>query len=226
MELTMAAQEDASPWEIPPPATVSIQSSSAAETPLPGRAYFSRLGIVRRKPSRADAPPTASKSCSDKLALKQCTSLLSAVTSLLVEPCYLDSLVLPASRYSSAACHRAFSREGRMGAALAAAAAWSGGYAFHPFAVETTDHVFEWSREAVRTRARRGISASSVAAAWSASGVEESIIGGVLQGRKPFQEKGASRMSRRHLWKAASKLADLMDDGYCENRDQLNRPTY
>lgn len=240
MELTMAAQEDASPWEPRPPATAATMTeptpeqptmieptpASAEEPPLPGRAYFSRLGIVRRKPSRADAPPTASKSCSDKLALRQCTSLLSSLTSLLVDQCYLDSLVLPASQYSATACRRAFSTHGRMAPARAAAAAWSGGYAFRPFVVETTRHVFYLSREAVRARAGRGISPSNIAAGWTAAGVEESIVGGVLRGRKPFHRRGASSMSRRHMWRAASELAHLLGDGYGQLRDQLNRQTY
>ena len=93
MELTMAAQEDAAPWEVPAPAaatttsTVRNSGTPPPETaPLPGRAYFSLLGAVRRKPARADAAATASKSCSDKLALRQCVSLLSSAASLLVAP--------------------------------------------------------------------------------------------------------------------------------------------
>ena len=46
MELTMNAQDDATPWSV---ATedASIQESSEV---LEGRGYFSQLGIVRRKP--------------------------------------------------------------------------------------------------------------------------------------------------------------------------------
>lgn len=46
MELVMDAQEDATPWPLAVPIAVAdgdIQS-------LPGREYFSELGIVRRKP--------------------------------------------------------------------------------------------------------------------------------------------------------------------------------
>ncbi len=133
MELTMAAQADASPWDIPSPPSPpppsrprpSLSSPSQPGVPsppspppaatllLPGRAYFSLLGAVRRKPSRADAPPTLSKSCSDKLALRQCTSLLLSPTALLVGPrdAYARTLVLPRSRYSAAGCRRAFSGE-------------------------------------------------------------------------------------------------------------------
>lgn len=228
MELTMAAQDDASPWEVPPPPAAAPAIQPAAPGPLPGRAYFSRLGIVRRKPSRADAPSTASKSCSDKLALKQCTSLLSSLTALFVGPLpYLESLVLPASQYSAAACRRAFSPDGRM--VDLAAAAWPGSrYAFRPFVVETTDHVFHLSREAVRARARdrNAVSPCNIAASWLADGLQESIIGGVLQGKKPFHQGGASRMSRRHMWSAAAGLADLLDKEHYEIKDQLNRQTY
>lgn len=47
MELTMEAQEDATPW--PEPAN-SAEESAIEEKGLHGRGYFSQLGIVRRKP--------------------------------------------------------------------------------------------------------------------------------------------------------------------------------
>jgi tRNA-specific adenosine deaminase 1 len=133
MELIMSAQEDATPWPTttttttaslsttsnpsPPPSGANANANTNTNPPLTlllGRGYFSRLGIVRRKPSRGDAPPTASKSCSDKLALKQCTSLLSSLTSLFVSPAgvYLSTLVLPESQFSAVACRRCFSAAG------------------------------------------------------------------------------------------------------------------
>ena len=80
---------------------------------LLGRSNFSLLSIVRRKPSRRDAPPTMSKSCSDKLSQKQCVSILSCLTSLFVRPegMYLASLVMPAEQHAvcaSSGCERAF----------------------------------------------------------------------------------------------------------------------
>ncbi|RYP19004.1 hypothetical protein DL765_003587 [Monosporascus sp. GIB2] len=123
MELTMAAQADAAPWDIPsipsspfprPSSPFPSNSATPAEaepTALPGRAYFSLLGAVRRKPARGDAPPTLSKSCSDKLALRQCASLLSGLAALLVSPesAYVRNLVLPEAAYSAGGCRRAFS---------------------------------------------------------------------------------------------------------------------
>ncbi|PYH43225.1 tRNA-specific adenosine deaminase [Aspergillus saccharolyticus JOP 1030-1] len=140
MELTMAAQEDPTPWvqsscpstergsgsaphlesDAPTPShatTTTTTSDSATATLLDGRAHFSKLGIVRRKPARADADSTKSKSCSDKLALRQVTSLLSPSTALLVAvtpAAYLAGVVLPETEISEVGCQRAFGREGRM----------------------------------------------------------------------------------------------------------------
>ncbi|KAL7916179.1 adenosine deaminase/editase [Trichoderma velutinum] len=210
MELIMAAQEDASPWELPSPTPDSTQSAiSDSDSALPGRAYFSRLGIVRRKPARGDAPPTLSKSCSDKIALKQCTSLLSSLASLLVNPtnAYIETLVLPESQYSAAACERAFSATGRM--KPVAGKQWAEGYSFRPFNVEATSVEFEFSKRAVQARSKV-ISASNLAATWSASGFEETILGGVLQGRKQFDIRGASKTSRRQMWIKSKGLSDQL----------------
>lgn len=63
---------------------------------LRGRFNYSKKGYVRTKPGRMDSKITLSKSCSDKLAMKQVTSILNSMTwSLLEEPVYLDYLVIP-----------------------------------------------------------------------------------------------------------------------------------
>ncbi|KAL0937999.1 tRNA-specific adenosine deaminase [Colletotrichum truncatum] len=227
MELTMAAQEDATPWETPStsvPDTASSGTNVTTES-LPGRAYFSQLGVVRRKPARGDAPPTMSKSCSDKIALKQCTSLLSSLTSLLVHPgnAYMSSLILPETQYSATGCERAFSERGRM--ANLAGRAWSGGYRFSPFEVNTTDREFDYSKRSVKAKTEK-IVASNLAAALTASGIDEGTMGGVLQGRKAFDAKGASAVSRRKMWDVVSGIAtDLGDEGVAL-RSALKASTY
>ncbi|KAL2150311.1 hypothetical protein VTH82DRAFT_7987 [Thermothelomyces myriococcoides] len=235
----MSSQDDATPWEEPPPLCPSPSSpppSSSSEptttttTTLLGRSFFSRLGIVRRKPSRADAPPSLSKSCSDKLALHQCTSLLCSLASLFVCPrgVYLASLVLPASQHSPAACRRCFSADppdGRMASLDAERPAWrDAGYGFHPFWVQVTEKEFEFSRRGIRAKGTAGaagggrgeeikVVASNLAVAWTAGGeVEEGLIGGVLQGRKGFDPKGASLTSRRKMWAAAVEVASTLGD--------------
>ncbi|KAL4810700.1 adenosine deaminase/editase [Aspergillus unguis] len=127
MELVMAAQDDPTPWTLPDP-TASSQSESdsnpPAQTPsssentfLKGRGHFSQLGIVRRKPARADAESTKSKSCSDKIALRQVTSLLNHQASLLVaitENAYIKGLVMPEEEITRVGCERCFGKDGRM----------------------------------------------------------------------------------------------------------------
>jgi len=55
--------------------------------------------------------------------------------------------------------------------------------------------------------------ASNLAVAWTAGGeVEEGLIGGVLQGRKGFDVKGASLTSRRSMWAAAVAVAGMLGD--------------
>lgn len=228
MELTMAAQEDASPWEVPPtpePAAAAPAATTAGVKSLPGRAYFSQLGVVRRKPARGDAPPTMSKSCSDKLALKQCTSLLSSLTSLLVHPgdAYISSLVLPESQYSATGCERSFSETGRMKGL--AGREWKGGYRFSPFEVRTTAREFAFSKRSVKARAEK-IAASNLAAAWTPSGVDEGTMGGVLQGRKAFDVKGASLVSRRRMWELALAIAGGLGEGGAALRGALEVDTY
>lgn len=138
----MASQEDATPWEV-----MQEQASNTEESEgkmLDGRAHFSLLGVVRRKPARMDAESTRSKSCSDKLALRQVSSLLSCETSSLVAPtesAYLAGLILPEDEISRSGCERSFGENGRMKAL--AGRSWSGssavgdtaGYRFRPFQV-------------------------------------------------------------------------------------------
>ncbi|KAI1772738.1 adenosine deaminase/editase [Hypoxylon cercidicola] len=230
MELIMASQEDATPWDTPPPLTTinaaTTTPTTSLEPTLPGRAYFSQLGVVRRKPARSDAQPTLSKSCSDKLALKQCTSLLSSPAALLVDPrhVYLDTLVLPASRHSDSACRRAFSAEGRM-LSLSREVEKGGCYAFRPFVVNTTTSEFAFSQrttslaaieanrndnEGNEQKTAAGVAPSNLAVAWTHSGLEETSLGGTLQGRKQFDPRGASFASRRKIWALAAEVANLV----------------
>ncbi|KAF3765107.1 hypothetical protein M406DRAFT_340574 [Cryphonectria parasitica EP155] len=212
MELVMSAQEDAAPWEAP---LSSGADPTAPDLLLLGRACFSHLGVVRRKPARPDAPPTLSKSCSDKLALKQCTSLLNSLTSLLVSPqgIYLDSLVLPESQFSETACQRCFSHRGRMAAVTEVQCGWTGGYQFWPFETKTTALEFDFSRRVSGGGGGGGgeggarYVASNLATAWTANGLVENIVGGVLQGRKQTDPRGGSKLNREGLWHLAQDVA-------------------
>jgi tRNA-specific adenosine deaminase 1 len=223
MELTMAAQENVTPWEAGPILN-GIKSQELGHN-LPGRGYFAQLGIVRRKPARGDAPPTLSKSCSDKLALKQCTSLLSSLAALFVSPenVYLHSLILPESGYSAMACERAFSEHGRM--KPFAGRQWPGGYSYKPFQVATTRNDFSYSKAMAKSRSEI-VTASNVAAYWTCHGVDESLIGGVLSGNKAFNITGASLVSRRKMWSLALDDACLLGVRCMSIHSQLSSASY
>ncbi|KAL1600784.1 hypothetical protein SLS60_007172 [Paraconiothyrium brasiliense] len=216
MELTMSLQADATPWTSPvptvssPPLPTPQDPEISSLTALRGRSHFSHLGLVRCKPSRPDAPPTLSKSCTDKLALRQATSLLAGLTSLLISPrnAYLQTLVLPASQHVPSACERAFSSSGRMAStAEKASACWDGGYMWRPFTVLSTSREFAWSRRMVPKEMKA--MSSNLSAVWT-PGWQETLIGGVLQGRKQFDPRGASRICRRGVWEVAMRVATVV----------------
>ncbi|KAF1971913.1 adenosine-deaminase [Bimuria novae-zelandiae CBS 107.79] len=229
MELTMSLQEDATPWTTPVSTVTSTSDTdtdAARDTTLialRGRSHFSHLGLVRCKPSRPDAPPTLSKSCTDKLTLTQATSLLSALPSLLISPrnVYLRTLTLPASQHIPSAVARAFAPSGRMRTAVEKAGIWSGGYAWHSFAVHSTRREFRWSRRMVPSGVKA--TASNLSAVWTAAW-QETLIGGVLQGRKQFDARGASAICRRSVWKVALQIAGIA--GMPAVVEALGRGTY
>lgn len=213
MELVMKAQDDATPWPAAEP------SSSDNDPILKGRANFSELGIVRRKPcmlskssfsrnkteyiaARSDSPLTLSKSCSDKLALQQFTSLLRSLTSILISPLgvYIDTLILPVSQYTQKALDRAFSIRGRI--SPADNMVWSGGYSFNPFKVCKTDVEFEFSRRNTATSVE-SFKGSNICAVYNPD-LQQTLINGVLQGRRQFDGKGGSAL-------CSARLYDLVD---------------
>lgn len=234
MELTMDAQEDPTPW-------ATSTSPTDGHAVLRGRGYFSELGVVRRKPgtcderhvvayillitcrilARPDAPPTLSKSCTDKIALKQCTSLLNATTAHLLAPqaAYLRTLILPESQHVPAATTRAFSPSGRM-APLAPEepVAWPQGYAFRPFEVRTTPREFEWSRRSGQPGQK--LVPCNLSALYTPTHTEV-IINGALQGRKQGDPKGASVVSRRAMWSSAVDIAKCLQLGPVPEVEQL-----
>ncbi|KIW06415.1 uncharacterized protein PV09_02866 [Verruconis gallopava] len=206
MELIMAAQEDATPWAIPP--VSDMDGTSSDPVALKGRGSFGELGIVRRKPSRSDAPDTLSKSCTDKLTMYQYMSLLNSVTSLFVAPgnAYLSSFTIPKSQFIESAFVRAFTTSGRLKDVK-----FTGDvpYVFKPFAVQTTDLEFQWSRRAAVADGKA--IPSNVSAAYTVYSTE-ALIGGVLQGRKNSDPRGACAICRKSLWKIAAELANLLDE--------------
>lgn len=174
--------------------------------------------------ARGDAPESLSKSCSDKLALKSVTSLLSALASFLVAPdsAYLHTLVIAESQYVPEACDRAFGSAGRMvGVGHVQETAWASGYGWRPFAVTTTGTDFPWSRKG----AAEGEEAVPTVPAiiWTPD-LSEVLVNGVLQGRKLFDHRGASGLSRRMMWLRLMRLCSL--SGLTDQTTLLDQNTY
>lgn len=202
MELIMDQQDDATPW-------VKRSTNEESDTTLRGRGFFSDLGIVRRKPARSDAPETLSKSCSDKLSMRQCTSLLCSVTSTVIQPnnVYIHSLVLPASQHVESAMNRAFSPSGRMSSLTSengALPAWDGGYSYRPFQALSTTEEFCYSRQNVKPGTKTP--GSNITAMWTPES-QEVLIGGSITGLKQFSVRGASKISKSRLWSLAATVA-------------------
>lgn len=93
-------------WEEPPSKKTKIEQLGLHR----GRESFDVLGVVRTKPGRADSKVTLSKSCSDKLCLRQETGVLNSINSAFVEPIYLDFLALPEAKFQQADFDRCFGR--------------------------------------------------------------------------------------------------------------------
>lgn len=159
--------------------------------------------------ARGDSLPTLSKSCSDKLALKQCTSLLSSDTITLISPerAYLETVILPQSQYLEPSFRRAFGTEGRMKPVVGKT--WLGGFSYRPFDVRTTVINFDFSRYHLSSLEGQ-LKSSNISAVWTPC-VQETLINGVLQGRKQDDPRGASAVSRKRMHDLGSCVSNQLD---------------
>ncbi|KAM9925398.1 hypothetical protein OXX59_003889 [Metschnikowia pulcherrima] len=152
-----------------------------------GRANFGHLGTVRTKPGRADSKLSLSKSCSDKLCLKQYTGILNCITSLRIEPIFLDFLVLDESKHVDADFGRCFHE--RMSQKPE-----------RPLQALTYRHSnFSFSKHPERTPSP--VSLAYIAISNTAHVINNGVKNGA-NAKKP-RANGASPLSRRSLWQQA-----------------------
>ena len=84
----MARLKDSSP-----PLPSSLNSTNP-DLICRGRDGYSRLGLLRTKPGRADSPPTICMSCSDKIAAWNVHGIQGALGSYILHPLYIDDVII------------------------------------------------------------------------------------------------------------------------------------
>lgn len=119
---------------------------------------------------------------------------------------YIDTLILPAPKYHQNALDRAFSPKGRMGPITDFK--WSGGYSFNPFKFRKTEVDFEFSRRNNLSSATAS-KGSNICAVYN-PGLQETLINGVLQGRKQFDIRGGSALCNARMCNLVSRLLTLL----------------
>jgi tRNA-specific adenosine deaminase 1 len=226
MEILMDEKEgDVKPWDKEPDLKEMLQ----------GRGYFSALGRVRRKPSRGDAEATMSKSCTDKLTLKQVTSVLCFPASLIIAPtenAYLSGLIVPSTRYSETGFRRAFGSSGRL--ASLQTSQLPPPTQFRPFKTTVLPLDFEPFPFAKADTAQRSTKTGNVSAIFikslhgSNKDTNETILGGVKQGHRPFvnDPKKPSVTCRLKLWELVRSIITCIQEEHnipAETRLELLR---
>lgn len=86
-EEEMARLKDTSPPVLSNPDSTTTSLSR-------GRDGYSRLGVLRTKPGRADSPSTLCMSCSDKIAAWNVHGIQGALGSYVLLPLYIDAVVI------------------------------------------------------------------------------------------------------------------------------------
>ena len=201
MEILMKSRpaEDNLPWTLNP-----ATDDTSCETAMLGRGHFTQLGLVRRKPARGDADVSLSKSCTDKLAMKQFTGLLSFPADTLIEvndSAFLKSLVVYANQYDKVGYQRAFGTAGHLSAARSDRTR-----SFEIEPLPTPFPPFEYSKVA-------GTKTSNISALWvrQPTGQEdilETLLNGVKQGFKQFDSRRGkeSAVCRKQMWLLGARL--------------------
>ncbi|KAK6340985.1 hypothetical protein TWF696_009297 [Orbilia brochopaga] len=245
MEFIMSAQQDATPWPIPipPPTNNSPEDEGNSMPSLPGRSYFSALSIVRRKPSRPDASPTLSKSCTDKLTLKQFTSTLSSLPALLISPrnAYISTFTIPADKYNPESYNRAFGTTGRLSALATAGVyiddpreSYPAEYTFTPFVITplpaTFDYTYRYSKPPPTDTTTKASKTSTlyINCRNASDRTTEVLVSGVKQGHAQFStdHRKGSAASRKKTWRLLREIAELLDDDDEELKTRVAVPCY
>jgi tRNA-specific adenosine deaminase 1 len=202
------------PWSLSP----SPAQQHSSEQPLLGRGHFSHLGIVRRKPARGDAANTLSKSCTDKLALKQFLSIMSFPADIFVQRspnASLKSLIVYHDQHDAVDYERAFSSTGRL-APLA-----SQGTFFDISVLPSSFPRFEFAKQPDVPMKASNISTIWVRGPAGTSDVSEILLNGVKQGYTHFSNdpRKESAICRKQLWILGRRISALTAKRYTDAKN-------
>ncbi|KIW73935.1 hypothetical protein PV04_02013 [Phialophora macrospora] len=210
MEILMESfpSDAALPWPVHGETDVQLQ----------GRGHFSLLGYTRRKPARADAEPSLSKSCTDKLAVKQFSSVLSFPADLFIQKtpsAFIRSVVVYSDQYHATGYERAFGRSGRL------SKLHSLGHVFNvePLPVEFPRFAFDKRQQSSGALPQTTSKVTNISALLirrtrsDRPDIVEVLINGVKQGYKQWDERSskASVICRKNLWDLALSVSSLLE---------------
>lgn len=221
MEILMSCMplEETEPWPV----------DDNALTALQGRGHFSLLGYVRRKPARADAEPSHSKSCTDKLAVKQFTSALSYPADLFIQQttnAYIQNLIVYAHQHDATSYQRAFGPSGRLSNVVDL------GRFFNVLPLPRSFPRFSYESTPDPLSDNMKPKASNISALWikgspsDAADVVEVLINGVKQGFKQWDSRSAkaSSISRYKLLQLALRITITHSAERPEANHAVNSP--
>lgn len=116
-------------------------------------------------------------------------------------------MIVPQSQHLEPSSRRAFGAEGRMKPVVGKT--WPGGFSYRPFDVRTTLVNFDLSRHHLSSFEVQ-LKSSNTSAVWTPH-VQETLINGVLQGRKQNDPRGASAVSRKRMHDLGSCVSNQLD---------------
>ncbi|CAL9735578.1 tRNA-specific adenosine deaminase 1 [Monosporozyma servazzii] len=167
---------------------------------LRGRFNFKKKGYVRTKPGRQDSKITLSKSCSDKICIRQVISINNAFTyNMMKEPIYLDYMIIPnVDSKSRSSLKRCF--EDRIKDCP---------YPVHTFQILSSDKPFQ--DDIVKGKEPSPLSVIKVFYRSNNSTLEQVVLNGVkngsyTKGKKPLRKNCEPILSRYALWKKYLQL--------------------
>ncbi|KAF9112584.1 tRNA-specific adenosine deaminase 1 [Mortierella sp. AM989] len=213
-----------------------------------GRIDYDSVGVLRTKPGRVDSEPTASMSCSDKIARWNVLGLTSAlVIPFLLKPIYLHSITTRELFDLSALERALYKRIQHCGSCINSLAAPNipenpkGSceefpYQPHRIKIYESTEAFEFSKEAIAAKVEQDANVkppipcpSSISWIASEPSITEVLVNGCKAGassKQPIQLKSRSRLCKISMYETSVALWQSLSAfglGYSNNTKLVQR---